>query len=59
MVKQITSGLCELLKKVKLSLVSVNFFVLQVTSVSVGEAARILWNYCVLRYEVLSYAILV
>jgi len=48
MVKQFTLGLCGLLKKSKLSLVNVNFMVLQVTSGSLGEAGRILWNYCML-----------
>jgi len=49
MAKQFTFGLCGLLRKSKLSLVSVNSVVLQVTSGSLGEAGRILWNYCVLR----------
>jgi len=49
MVKQFTLGLCGLLKKSKFSLVNVNFVVLQVTSGSLGEAGRILWNYCMLR----------
>jgi len=49
MVEQFTLGLCGLLKMSKLSLVSVNFMALQVTSGSVGEAGRILWYYCMLR----------
>jgi len=49
MVKQFTLGLCGLLKKLKLSLVSVNFMVLQVTSGSLREAGHILWNYCMLQ----------
>ena len=40
-VKQFPLGLCGLLKKMKLSLVSLNFLVLQVTSGSLGEAERI------------------
>ena len=42
MVKQFTLGLCGLQKKSKLSLVSVNFMVLQITSGSLGEVGRIL-----------------
>jgi len=49
MVKQFSAGLCGLVKKLKLSLVSVNFFVLQVTSGSHGEVGRVLWNYFMLR----------
>jgi hypothetical protein len=49
MVKQFTFGLCGLLRKSKLSLVSVNSVVLQVTSDSLREAGRILWNFCMLR----------
>jgi len=49
MVKQFTLGLCGLPKKSKLSLVSVNFMVLQVTSGSLREVGHILWNYCMLR----------
>ena len=49
MAKQFTSGLCGLLKKSKLSRVSGNCFMLQETSGSLGEAGRILWNYCMLQ----------
>jgi len=49
MVKQFAFGLCGLLRKSKLSLVSVNSRVLQVTSGSLGKVGRILWNYCLLR----------
>jgi len=48
MVKQFNLGLCGLLKKSKWSLVSVNFMVLQVASGSLGDAERILCNYCML-----------
>jgi hypothetical protein len=59
MVKQFTLGLCGLLKKSKLSLVSVNFMVLQVASGSPekwGVSCGITVCY---GYEVLSYSILV
>jgi len=49
MVKQFTFGLCGLLRKLKLSVVSVNCMVLQVASGSFGEAGRILCNYRMLR----------
>jgi len=39
MVKQFTLGLCGLLMKLKLSLVSISFMVLQVTSGSLREGA--------------------
>ena len=63
MVKQFPLGLCGLLQKSKLSLVSVSFMVLQVTSGSLGEVRCILCISCgtavCYDYEVLSYAILV
>ena len=49
MAQQFTFGLCGLLNKSKLSLVSVNCKVLQVASGSLGEEGRSLWNYCMLR----------
>ena len=49
MLKQFAFGLCGLLRKSKLSLVSMNSMVLKVTSGSLGEAGRSLWNYCMLR----------
>jgi len=49
MAKQFTLGQSGRLKLSKLSLVSVNFLVLEVTSGSLGKAGRILWNYCMLR----------